>query len=446
MIGKFLRRFLGGNKPASSPLVKIPAARHGIVRERISPCALKTVTTLQQAGYVAFIVGGAVRDLLLNQQPKDFDVATNATPEQVNAVFRRSRIIGRRFRLVHVLCGAETIEVSTFRGSQEHEDRRTDDSGRLLRDNVFGSQEHDALRRDFTINALYYDPTSGEVWDYCNGVADLQARQLVMIGDPALRYREDPVRMVRAARLAGKLGLEIETNTRNAIPPLAPLLQSVPASRMFDEMLKLLLSGQAHACVHRLRQEGLHHGFLPMLDTILEQPLGQRFVDIALQRTDERIQQNKPVSPAFLLAALLWHEVQLAWKNAINAGERPHPALFDAMDQVLERQEEKLAIPKRYGSTIKEIWGMQPRFEQRSGAKPYRLLEHPRFRAAYDFLLLRCESGELDAELGTWWERFQDAGDSEREEMLQPETGPRKRKRRRRRAGDAAAAPTTEGD
>jgi poly(A) polymerase len=254
-----------------------------------------------------------------------------------------------------------------------------------------------------------------------------------MIGDPEQRYREDPVRMLRAARLAASRGLEIEPEAREPIRALAPLLANVPAARLFDEMLKLLLSGHAHDCVLALRQEGLHHGLLPMLDVILEQPMGERFVMMALRNTDVRIKNDKPVSPSFLFASLLWHEVLAAWKKLEGQGMPTIPALTQAMDQVAQVQAEKLAIPRRYAADMKEIWAMQPRLLQRSGRRPYRLLENPRFRAAYDFLLLRCASGELDPEIGEWWTRFQHGDENERKGMLTSEEGPKRKRRRRRR-------------
>jgi poly(A) polymerase len=428
---------------AGSGLRVIPFAEHRIAASRLSPCALKTAQTLQQAGFAAFIVGGAVRDLILGKEPKDFDVATDAEPEEVRALFRRSRIIGRRFRIVHVMCGQETVEVSTFRalqGGEEEGERHTDESGRILRDNVFGTQEEDAMRRDFTINALYYEPSKQEIWDYHHGYADLKAGVLKVIGDPVQRYREDPVRMLRAVRLAAKLGFRLDEAARRPIRELAPLLEQVPASRLFDEMLKLLLSGHAVQSIHQLRKEGLHHGLLPLLDVILEQPLGERFVMLALTKTDQRIEEDKPVSPAFLFAALLWHEVLAAWQQFQAEGARPIPALHQAMDRVLAVQEEKLAIPRRYDATMKEIWAMQPRFLQRSGQRPFRLLEQPRFRAGFDFLMMRCESGEVDREIGQWWEAFQAAEPEDRARMLVKAAEPRKRRRRKPKA-----AASTEG-
>jgi poly(A) polymerase len=443
MITKFIGRVFSGRIFKSRQPRIVPYSVHGVARERISPCALRVTETLQRHGYAAFVVGGAVRDVLLSREPKDFDVATDATPEEVRAHFRRSRIIGRRFRLVHVLCGADQVEVSTFRGGQaleSEEGRLADEHGRILRDNVFGTQEQDATRRDFTINALFYDPASQEIWDYHGGVDDLRKRRLRMIGEPEQRYREDPVRMLRAVRLAASRGLDIESRTRKPIRALADLLANVPPSRLFDEMLKLLLSGHAVEGVTKLRKEGLHHGLLPLLDVILEQPLGERFVMLALQTTDERIRTGKSVSPSFLFAALLWHEVLLAWKRAQESGAAAVPALYEAMDQVVRAQAEQLAIPRRFSADMKEIWALQPRFLQRAGQRPYRLLQHMRFRAAYDFLLLRCESGEVEVAIGEWWTRFQKAGEAERAEMLVRDAEPKKRRRRRRRRRPDAGA------
>jgi len=439
MIKRLIQRVLAGRPGILREPLAIPFERHGISRERISACARRVTTGLQEAGYKAFVVGGAVRDLLLDVEPKDFDVATDATPEQVRAIFRRSRIIGRRFRLVHVMCGAETVEVSTFRGGQpaNADEHQRDEHGRILRDNVFGTQWEDALRRDFTINALFYDPATQQILDYTKGVADIKKRVIRMIGDPEQRYREDPVRMLRAARLAAKLGGQIEPRTRAPIKRLAPLIENVPAARVFEEMLKLLLSGHARECVLRLRSEGLHHGLLPMLDVILEQPLGERFVMLALAKTDERVREEKPVSPGFLFAALLWHEVLAAWRAAEAEGAKPIPALHQAMDQVIAAQVENLAIPRRFTADMKEIWALQPRFAHRSGNRPYRLLEHPRFKAGLDFLQLRADSGEVEADVASWWDRFKDASPEARASLLLPDQAGGKRRRRRRPRGKA---------
>ncbi|WP_027795773.1 polynucleotide adenylyltransferase PcnB [Paraburkholderia acidipaludis] len=461
------------NADPATPVI-LSADIHGIDPSLISKNAVRVTDGLQQAGFRAFIVGGAVRDLLLGIAPKDFDVATDATPDQVQKLFRRARIIGRRFQIVHVQFGQEIIEVSTFRalvdapptaesapggsgstsaGSSPNKrlrrdelDRKThavDASGRVLRDNVWGEQHEDATRRDFTINAMYYDPATQTVLDYHNGMADMRARLLRMIGDPATRFREDPVRMMRVVRFAAKLDFEIEDRTREPIKELADLINNVPAARLFDEMLKLLLSGHALECLKWLRKEGLHHGLLPLLDVILEEPQGERFISLALSSTDARVRAGKPVSPGFLFATLLWHDVQQRWQQYTAAGEYPVPAIHRAMDDVIDVQTEKLAIHRRYSSDMREIWGLQQRLEKR-GRSAIKLLEHPRFRAGYDFLLLRCESGELDEEIGQWWTDFID-GDFAAREALLSQGGKERAPRKRRRRGGAKNRKTAEG-
>ncbi len=429
-----------GSHPAAKA-ASIPVSSHGIRRENIAPGARRTCETLQKAGFKAYVVGGAVRDLIAGITPKDYDIATDATPEQVRGLFRRARIIGRRFQIVHVMQGGETLEVSTFRAAHDA-DTQKDEHGRVLRDNVFGSQADDAARRDFTINALYYDPSSETVLDYHHGVADIQQKTLRVIGEPRARYREDPVRMLRAVRLSAKLGLTIDPAARTPIREMAHLMENIPAARVFDEMLKLLFSGHAFECVKRLRDEGLHHGLLPLLDVILEQPKGEKFVMLALDSTDQRVRQGKPTSPGFLFATLLWHQVLLNWEQRQQQGELAIPALFEAMDSVLDQQSEKLAITRRISGDIKDIWALQPRFEKRSGKTPWRLFEQPRFRAGYDFLLLRAQSGEVEQELADWWTRFQIADEAEREAMLQPASGAAKKRRRSRKR--TAKAPEAE--
>ncbi len=450
MIRKFISRVLGRKTlGASGEPAILSVGKHGIRREHISSGSRRTVETLQEHGYKAYVVGGAVRDLLAGITPKDYDVATNATPEQVRHCFRRSRIIGRRFQIVHVMMGSETIEVTTFRGHHDQHSgskAQTDNHGRVLRDNVFGSEKDDAARRDFTVNALYFDPTSETIIDYHHGVADLKQKTLRMIGDPKTRYREDPVRMLRAVRLAAKLSLTIDPEASRPIRELAELIENVPPSRLFDEMLKLLTSGYAVKCVTQLRAEGLHHGLLPLLDVILDQPLGERFVMLALENTDQRVRDGKPTSPGFLFATLLWHEVLAKWEVLKAGGERPMPALFLAMDEVLDVQAEKLAITRRIAGDIKDIWSLQPRFEQRSGKRPYGVLEQPRFKASYDFLLLRAESGEVDVELGQWWTDFMNCEGDARAAMLLPQKPDetKKRRRRKRPAANHSAAGTSE--
>ena len=431
MIKKFIRRILGGSADAGTaarPKIFGPQ-EHGIDPDDVSPNAVRVTQTLQKAGYKAFIVGGAVRDLVLGLKPKDFDVATDATPEEVKRLFRRAFIIGRRFQIVHVMFGQELIEVTTFRGSST-DDAPKDAHGRVLRDNTFGEQHEDAVRRDFTINAMYYDPSQQVVLDYHGGMKDIRARMLRIIGTPEARYREDPVRLLRVVRFAAKLEFKIAPATRAPMALMAPLINNVPAARVFDEMLKLLMSGHAMACLQRLRKEGLHHGLLPLLDVVLEQPLGEKFVTLALANTDERVRQGKTVSPGFLFASLLWHQVLEKWEAYRAGGEYPIPALHLAADDVLDSQTEKLALQRRIATDMRDIWAMQPRFERRVGKSPYKLLEHPRMRAGYDFLLLRCASGEIDEETGQWWTDFIDADGSEREALIN-----------RKPADDTAAAP-----
>ena len=437
MIKKFIRRVLrfgSGSEPRT-----VPKAQHGIGREAISQGSRKVCEVLHAQGHQAYVVGGAVRDLLLGLRPKDFDVATDAYPEEVHKLFRRSRLIGKRFKLVHVMFGEETVEVSTFRARTPAE---TDEHGRVLRDNIYGTREDDSIRRDFTINALYYDPASETLLDYHNGLRDLQRKSVRIIGDARARYREDPLRMLRAVRFAAKAGFSIDERTRKPIRELAHLLGNVPPSRVYEEMQKLLLSGHAATGLRELRSEGLHHGLLPLLDVIFEQPMGERFVTLALEQTDSRVRSGKSVSPAFLFAALLWHEVLAAWKKAQQRGLKPIPALFEAMDTVLDIQTDKLAVPRRLTAVMKEIWALQPRFEQRSGRRPFGLLAHERFRAGFDFLVLRSGSGEAPEELAQWWEKFQHSGEAERQAMLMaPQPGERKGRRRRRRRHKSASPP-----
>jgi poly(A) polymerase len=421
MIKQLIRRILGTKKKTKSsdptqPVVLAPK-EHGIDPALVSSNAVRVTKTLQDAGFTAFIVGGAVRDLLLHVKPKDFDVATNATPEQVKRLFRRAFIIGRRFQIVHVMFGADLIEVTTYRGASSEEALK-DEHGRVLRDNTFGLQHEDAIRRDFTINAMYYDPATQLVLDYHGGMQDIRNATLRIIGVPEARYREDPVRMLRVVRFAAKLNFTIDSETSAPIAVMAPLINNVPAARVFDEMLKLLMSGQALACLQQLRKQGLHHGLLPLLDVVLEQPMGEKFVTLALASTDARIRAGKPVSPGFLFASLLWHQVLGKWKAYQAAGEYPIPALHLAADDVLSAQTDKLALQRRIASDMRDIWAMQPRFERRTGKAPYRLLESERMRAGYDFLLLRCASGEIDAELGEWWTAFMEADGAGREALM----------------------------
>ncbi|MDO4905525.1 MAG: polynucleotide adenylyltransferase PcnB [Lautropia sp.] len=406
-----------------------PARSLGISHKEISSAAMRTCEGLHKAGHAAYIVGGGVRDLLLGLPPKDFDVATDAPPEVVQSLFRRARIIGRRFRIVHVMFGRETIEVTTFRAAQEN--AQTDEHGRMLNDNVFGTRDEDASRRDFTVNALYYDPIAEELIDPLGGVEDLRERILRMIGDPETRYREDPVRMLRTVRFAAKLDFDVDPPTLEPIRQLAPLLENVPTARLFDEILKLLESGHGLACIRRLREEGLHHGVLPLLDLLFE--TDEAFITEALTRTDARVRRGKSVSPSFLFAALLWPQVRVRWRKIMARGEHQYPALHSAIDSVLDEQANKLALQRRYQADMREIWVMQPRLEKR-GRSAHGLLSHLRFRAGYDFLLLRCAAGEIDAALGQWWTDFIEADGQGRDHLVQNLglTDQKSRKRRRR--------------
>lgn len=419
---------------------------HNIDRRHVSRHAIKVCEVLTQHGYDAYIVGGAVRDLIAGLEPKDFDVATNATPEQIRPLFRRARIIGRRFQLVHVVFGREIIETSTFRAPSTA-DEFTDEHGRILRDNLFGTNKEDAARRDFTLNALYYDPLKEEVIDYHNGVKDLQSRLVRMIGDPDTRYREDPVRMMRALRFASKLDATIEPKTLEPIQRLAPLIENVPTSRLFDELLKLLTCGQAMACLYALRDAKLHHAVLPLLEDTWQLEGGERFVDLALHRTDIRVRTGKPISPAFLFAALLWPLVRQRWEQVCHQGEHPSQALIRAADDVVAKQTRKLPIQRRFQSDMRDIWFMQARFERAAPRAIRRMIEQPRFRAAVDFLQLRAEAREVDSVQAQWWMDLADADSDVQNDMISKLQPPKRDgsavKRRRRRPRKKAPAAAT---
>ncbi len=402
----------------SSPVV-IPRPEHPISRADISDSALKVLYRLKDAGFRACIVGGGVRDLLLGAQPKDFDVATDASPEQVRDLFRNSRLIGRRFRLAHVRFGREIIEVSTFRADvagaeadSDSDDHVTDDAGRILRDNVFGGIEEDARRRDFTINGLYYDISDFGIHDYVGGMADVADRQLRLIGDPDTRYREDPVRMLRAVRIAAKLDLTIEPATEAPLYRLGGLLADVPAARLFDEVLKLLMTPDGAVCFDQLLHYNLFAPLFPEAAEALKGPDGEahsRLIRRAIENTGQRIREDRPVTPAFLYAAFLWPAVKSRADSLTADGMPPVPAMAMAQREVLADQVQRVSIPKRFSVPMREIWTLQPRFQRRRGKAPARLMGHPRFRAAYDFLLLRAEVGEEPAELAQWWTDIQES-------------------------------------
>jgi poly(A) polymerase len=403
MLTKLIRRVLKPNaKKAEAAATTYGISKHGIDASHVSKAALEVCTGLQTAGFEAYVVGGAVRDMLLAREPKDFDVATSATPEQVVRVFRRARIIGRRFRIVHVMSGRELIEVTTFRADKDEGDAKTDEHGRVLADNTYGTLATDAARRDLTVNAMYYNPATAQVLDFHGGMADLTKRTLRMIGDPATRYREDPVRMLRIARFAAKLEFTIHPHSFKPIEELKGLVGNCPPSRLFDEVQKLLMSGYAVRTLDTLRELKLSQGLLPVMDIVRSHPEGETFVRLAMQNTDERVNAGKSTTPAFLFASLLWYEVLGKAKQLVAKGESPFPARDAAMTHVLEVQCETLAIPRRYTTDMRDIWAMQLRFEQ-VAKRSLSILSHPRFRAGYDFFLLRCEAGEQPAHLGALW-------------------------------------------
>lgn len=419
--------------------VIIPRPDHNVSRQQISPSALKVLYRLNTAGYEAYLVGGGVRDLLLGREPKDFDVATNASPEEIRDLFRNSRMIGRRFRLVHVRFGGEIIEVSTFRalhGEDDDADRHLDDSGRILRDNVFGSLVEDAFRRDFTVNALYYNVADFSVVDHVNGVPDLKAGLLRLIGDPETRFREDPVRMLRAVRFAAKLGFRIEEKTATVIPELAPLLADIPPARLFEEVLKLFLGGYAVQTFEELLRYDLFRHLFPMTEEALaheENAFPLTFVAKALENTDKRIDDGRPVTPFFLFAVLLWEPVRRRAEVLEQQGMGSIEAIRVAADEICAQQLDIVALPRRFSTPMREIWQLQPRFENRTGKRALRLLGHPKFRAAYDFMLLRAETGEADPDLAEHWTKLQEVDAPEQQTLLtQPEPG---RSGRRRRGG-----------
>jgi poly(A) polymerase len=408
---------------------EIPVSEHGVARERIAVNALKVTDRLQQAGHKAYIVGGAPRDLLLGFEPKDFDVGTDATPEQVRKLFRNARLIGRRFRLAHVRFGREIIEVATFRGTGDAGDRTVEDGGRLLRDNVFGSEAEDAIRRDFTVNALMFDPSTETIRDYTGGYADVAARRLRLIGDPETRYREDPVRMLRAVRFQTKLGLEIDPASEKPIRELAPLLADIPPARLLDELLKLMLGGCAWDGFRSLAEYGLWQELFPDL---LERPLDPpELIQRAFRNTDERVRDGKPVTPGFLFAALFWPRVAAEARRRIDNGQPPVEALATAGEKAFSKYTARVSVHRRFSTMAKEIWMFQPRFERRRGKRAMKLLSERRFRAAYDFLLLRAREDEQAAELARWWTEVQEADPGTRDRMIfgqaKKKPGPKKR-------------------
>ncbi|NNG14047.1 MAG: polynucleotide adenylyltransferase PcnB [Gammaproteobacteria bacterium] len=414
----------------------IPRAEHAISRSNISKEALKVLYGLKKAGHSAYLVGGAVRDLLLGREPKDFDVATDASPEQVRAAFRNCRLIGRRFRLAHIHFGREIIEVATFRAQldAEAEGDVHMENGRIIRDNVYGSIEEDVWRRDFTINALYYDISDFSVVDYVGGYEDLQQGLLRLIGDPAARYHEDPVRMLRAVRFACKLGMRIEAETEAPMRELAPLLGDISPARLFEEVLKLFHAGYALQTYEQLRHYDLFGQLFPMTERALareENGFPNTLLAESLRSTDKRISEGKPVNPAFLFAAMLWQPMQEYLPKLREEGLPEIQAIQIATDKAFTRMRESTSIPRRFALMVKEIYVLQARLMNRAGRRALRLLELPRFRAAYDFLVLRAIADESLREAADWWTRIQEVEGDERDAMLLP-SEPKKRRRRRK--------------
>ena len=400
---------------AQSPKQAVRLARdqHGISRKAIDNTALDVLYELKRAGYEAYLVGGGVRDLLLGLEPKDFDIVTNAKPEEVKGVFKhRCQLIGRRFRLAHVRFGYQIIEVATFRGSDEGKERQQDKTGRLIRDNVYGTLEEDVWRRDFTVNALYYDIRDFSLVDHVNGLEDIKAGQLRLIGDPSTRYHEDPVRMIRAIRFAAKLGFNIEPQTEKPLFELGGLLLDVSNARMFDEVIKLFHSGVGLQVFEKLRHYDLFKCLFPLTDELLateEQYFPRQLVVEALKSTDSRVREDKPVNPAFLFAAFLWEPMLQRRETHLAAGLSPQDAFFAATNDVIEQQVKRTAIPKRFSAQVRDIWNLQFRLPKRFGAKAAQLRSHPRFRAAYDFIGIRLAAGEEElGEVFNWWTEYQE--------------------------------------
>lgn len=438
--------------PSATQLNTLPKSRilgpeqHAMRAEHLSRDALDVVNTLKRAGYQAYIVGGGVRDTLLDLHPKDFDVATDATPEQAHELFRRSRLIGRRFRLLHVYFGRDYLEVATFRGhapEEGHDKHQADDEGRVLRDNVFGNMAEDAVRRDFTINSMFFDPDGDKVHDFVNGIEDLDDGYVRLIGDPETRFREDPVRMLRAVRFAVKLSFDIHPDTEKPIPELHELLANIPAARLFEEVLKLFHTPQAVETYHELRHLQLFQHLFPQTEAALQSEDGvwaNALIEAALENTASRLSVGKSVTPSFVYAMFLWAPVRRHERANLDAGMSPVPALQKAQSDVLHMQIHSTSIPKRFRGGMTDMWSLQLQLENPRGRRPLLALEHPRFRAAYDFLLLRAQVGDASTEHAEWWTHFQDVDDVTRQQMLDDlPKGPRRRGRRRKTAAKPAA-------
>ena len=446
----------------------IPRDEHNISRRQLSPNALKVLYRLQDNGYEAYLVGGCIRDILLGLEPKDFDVATNATPEQIKACFNNCRLIGRRFRLAHIMYGREVIEVATFRGhhaqpaaeqNNKHNDSHHSNEGQLLRDNVYGSIEEDAQRRDFTINALYYSVNGFYLRDFVGGLEAIKARKIELIGDPEGRYREDPVRMLRAVRFSTKLDMEIATETAAPIHELASLLGNIPPARLFEESMKMTMAGKAEANYLMMREYDLFRQMFPVPTELLDgnpDSRQERLVRQMFVNTDTRINSGKRVTPAYVHAALLWYVVEKETEKLRKEKKLSHyDAAYLAQTEVLNRHCKSIALPKRFSTVSRDIWQLQYRLSRRGGKRAFKLMEHPKFRAGFDFLLLRgeIEGGEV-AELGQWWQAFQQGDEGARQRMADSTEGgggrrrnadgkPRRRRTRRSNKGNDSQSTST---
>jgi poly(A) polymerase len=428
------------------------AAATTLSREHISVNALKVVQRLAEHGYEAYLVGGCVRDLLLGKLPKDFDVATNAHPEEVHELFRNSRMIGRRFRIVHVRFGRDIIEVATFRGPHKEVDEDShSETGMILDDNVYGTFKEDVFRRDFAMNALYYDAKTSEVIDLVDGLTDIKDKCICLIGEPEYRYREDPVRMLRAIRFKAKLDFEIDNATGSSINHMGYLLQDIPPARLFEEVLKLFMSGHGATTLEAMLEYDLFGWLFPATRRTMDDSRAEKLIHLALASTDKRIANNKPVTPAFIFAALLWYPFISEKKSLEDEGLTNVEASHEAAANVIANQQLFTSIPKRFSGPMRDIWNLQFRLPMRFGKKPEILVNHKRFRAAYDFLLLREDSGEKLDGLGDWWTRYQEADGEARNKLKQQTTGnnqkKRKRKRKRRsKQNNASRGNTIEGN
>jgi len=410
----------------------------GLSSDKLDRHAVSITDRLVKAGFQAYLVGGCVRDLLLGMQPKDFDVSTNAEPEEIQALFKNCRLIGRRFRLAHIHFGRHVIEVATFRGphiKHDKNDSHAHKDGRLLRDNVYGTLEEDAWRRDFTVNALYLDPQKKTVIDYVGGIEDHQNRVLRLMGDPTTRFKEDPVRLIRAVRFKAKLNFQIDTQTAEPMKRMAPLLKDIPAARLYDEILKLFLNTQASQVFEMLRQYDLFKALFPQTELCLQKADSESpllLIKQAMENTEARLKNQQHVTPYFLLATLLWEPVRRLSEQNRSSFSSDTQAIHAAANEVVAHQVSRIAIPKRMTTPMREVWALQPRFHKQVGVRCLRFLEHPRFRAAYDFMLLRSQYGEVDPAIADWWTHLQTLAPAEQKLMTRPSQFKHKKSRKKK--------------